>query len=191
MVPAGNPTEETVTALLELLKAGDTIVDGGNSNYKNTAAFAALRRQESELPGLRHQRRRLGLDGGLQPDDWREAAAVAGCGPSLRTLAPAPDRGWGHVGPSSAGHFTKMIHNGIEYGLMQAYAEGFSVMQHKTEFAFDLHQVAEIWRHGSVVRSWLLDLTANALKTNPRLEGIAPYVADSAKGDGPSPRRSI
>ena len=111
-----------------------------------------------------------------------EASVVQRLRPIFETLAPAPDRGWGHVGPSGAGHFTKMIHNGIEYGLMQAYAEGFSIMQHKSEFALDLHQVAEIWRHGSVVRSWLLDLTTNALKNNPTLDGIAPYVADSGEG---------
>ncbi|MBC8119742.1 MAG: 6-phosphogluconate dehydrogenase, partial [Burkholderiaceae bacterium] len=102
--------------------------------------------------------------------------------PIFETLAPAPDRGWGRVGPSGAGHFTKMIHNGIEYGLMQAYAEGFSIMQHKTELALDLHQVAEIWRNGSVVRSWLLDLTSIALKENPDLAGIAPFVPDSGEG---------
>jgi len=101
--------------------------------------------------------------------------------PIFETLAPAPDQGWGRVGPVGAGHFAKMVHNGIEYGLMQAYAEGFSIMQHKPDFALDLHQVAEVWRHGSVVRSWLLDLIANALKKNPTLDGIAPYVADSGE----------
>ena len=102
--------------------------------------------------------------------------------PLFATLAPAADQGWGRVGPVGAGHFTKMIHNGIEYGLMQAYAEGFSMLAHKHDFSLDLRQVAEIWRHGSVVRSWLLDLTANALSVNPSLAGIAPYVADSGEG---------
>jgi 6-phosphogluconate dehydrogenase len=102
--------------------------------------------------------------------------------PIFETLAPAPNQGWGHVGPVGAGHYTKMIHNGIEYGLMQAYAEGFSILQHKSEFGLDLHQVAEIWRYGSVVRSWLLDLTSSALQKNPTLKGIAPYVADSGEG---------
>jgi 6-phosphogluconate dehydrogenase len=102
--------------------------------------------------------------------------------PLFETLAPAKDQGWGHVGAVGAGHFTKMIHNGIEYGLMQAYAEGFSILQHKSEFKLDLHQIAEIWRYGSVVRSWLLDLTADALDKNPTLKGIAPYVADSGEG---------
>ena len=102
--------------------------------------------------------------------------------PIFETLAPAPNQGWGRVGPVGSGHFTKMIHNGIEYGLMQAYAEGFSILQHKREFALDLHQIAEIWRYGSVVRSWLLDLTADALDKNPTMDGIAPYVADSGEG---------
>jgi 6-phosphogluconate dehydrogenase len=100
----------------------------------------------------------------------------------LETLAPAPDRGWGRVGPSGAGHFVKMIHNGIEYGMMQAMAEGFAVLRHKEALALDLAQIAEIWRHGSVVRSWLLDLTARALQENPTMEGIAPWVADSGEG---------
>ncbi len=111
-----------------------------------------------------------------------DPAAVERLRPIFATLAPAPDRGWGRVGPSGAGHFTKMVHNGIEYGLMQAYAEGFSILQHKPDFALDLHQIAEIWRYGSVVRSWLLDLTANALADNPTLAGIAPHVADSGEG---------
>ena len=111
-----------------------------------------------------------------------DEAVVERLRPIFETLAPAPDRGWGRVGPIGSGHFTKMVHNGIEYGLMQAYAEGFSILQHKREFALDLHQVAEIWRHGSVVRSWLLDLASAALKENPSLDGIAPYVADSGEG---------
>jgi 6-phosphogluconate dehydrogenase len=183
MVPAGNATDDTVTALLDLLQTGDTIVDGGNSNYESTQ----LRSQRCAEKQLNY------LDCGTSGGIWGltegysmmiggEASVVARLRPIFETLAPAPDRGWGHVGPSGAGHFTKMIHNGIEYGLMQAYAEGFSIMQHKTEFALDLHQVAEIWRHGSVVRSWLLDLTANALQSNPHLEGIAPHVADSGEG---------
>jgi 6-phosphogluconate dehydrogenase len=102
--------------------------------------------------------------------------------PIFETLAPAPDKGWGRVGPSGSGHFTKMIHNGIEYGMMQAYGEGFALLRHKEEFGLDLHQIAEIWRDGSVVQSWLLDLTSAALAENPRLDGIAPYVADSGEG---------
>ena len=183
MVPSGDATEATVAALLPLLTAGDTIVDGGNSNYKNTQ-LRARRCADKQLNYVD-----CGTSGGI----WGLAegysmmiggdeAVIERLRPIFEALAPAPDRGWGRVGPSGAGHFTKMIHNGIEYGLMQAYAEGFSMMQHKSEFALDLHQVAEIWRDGSVVRSWLLDLTANALKANPELEGIAPYVADSGEG---------
>jgi len=111
-----------------------------------------------------------------------DGATVERLRPIFETLAPAKDRGWGHVGPIGAGHFTKMVHNGIEYGLMQAYAEGFSILEHKEEFALDLHQVAQIWRQGSVVRSWLLDLTADALGKNPTMDGIAPWVADSGEG---------
>jgi 6-phosphogluconate dehydrogenase len=110
------------------------------------------------------------------------APAVAALKPIFETLAPAPDRGWGHVGPSGAGHFTKMVHNGIEYGLMQAFAEGFALLKQKPGFQLDLHQVAQIWRDGSVVRSWLLDLTTAALKANPEMNGIAPYVDDSGEG---------
>jgi 6-phosphogluconate dehydrogenase len=111
-----------------------------------------------------------------------EPAVVERLRAIFETLAPAKDRGWGRVGPVGSGHFTKMIHNGIEYGLMQAYAEGFSILQHKQEFGLDLHHIAEIWRHGSVVRSWLLDLAADALDKNPTLKGIAPYVEDSGEG---------
>ena len=102
--------------------------------------------------------------------------------PIFETLAPAPDQGWGHVGPNGSGHYVKMIHNGIEYGMMEAYAEGFAILQAKKNFNLDLHQVAEIWRKGSVVRSWLLDLTAESLEENPELKGIAPYVVDSGEG---------
>ena len=111
-----------------------------------------------------------------------DKAVVETLRPIFETLAPAADKGWGHVGPVGSGHYTKMIHNGIEYGMMQAYAEGLSILQHKAEFKLDLHQVAEIWRYGSVVRSWLLDLTASALEKNPTLKGIAPYVSDSGEG---------
>ena len=111
-----------------------------------------------------------------------DAGAVARLQPVFATLAPTPQTGWGHVGPSGAGHFAKMIHNGIEYGMMQAYAEGFAILKHKQAMDFDLGALAEIWRHGSVVRSWLLDLTADALKKNPQMDGVAPYVADSGEG---------
>ena len=183
MVPAGKITDQTVEALAGLLAPGDVVVDGGNSNYKDT-----LRRAEA-LAGKQVGYVDCGTSGGV----WGLAegyslmvggdkATVDRLRPLFETLAPATDRGWGHVGPVGSGHFTKMVHNGIEYGLMQAYAEGFSILQHKQEFALDLHQVAEIWRHGSVVRSWLLDLTADALGKNPGMDGISPWVADSGEG---------
>jgi 6-phosphogluconate dehydrogenase len=183
MVPAGDITDSTVTALLPLLAAGDTLIDGGNSNYKDT-----LRRAKMLTEKHIHY-----VDSGTSGGIWGLAegysmmvggdeSVVDRLRPIFETLAPPPDRGWGRVGPVGSGHFTKMIHNGIEYGLMQAYAEGFSIMRHKTEFSLDLHQVAEIWRYGSVVRSWLLELTSAALEQNPKLDGIAPYVADSGEG---------
>ncbi len=111
-----------------------------------------------------------------------DAAAAARLAPVFQTLAPAPDLGWGHVGPSGAGHFAKMVHNGIEYGMMQAYAEGFAILERKEALGLDVAQLARIWQHGSVVRSWLLDLGAEALAANPALEGIAPFVPDSGEG---------
>jgi 6-phosphogluconate dehydrogenase len=183
MVPAGAITDGTITALTPLLAAGDTIIDGGNSNYRDTQRRAAALKTH----GLNY------VDSGTSGGVWGlaegyslmiggEKAVVERLRPLFETLAPSPDKGWGHVGAVGSGHYTKMIHNGIEYGLMQAYAEGFSILQHKREFELDLHQIAEIWRYGSVVRSWLLDLTADALDKNPTLQGIAPYVVDSGEG---------
>jgi 6-phosphogluconate dehydrogenase len=183
MVPSGDPTEATVTALLPLLKAGDTVIDGGNSNYKDTQRRARhFAERHLNYVDCGTSGGVWGLAEGYSMMIGGEESAVERLRPIFETLAPAPTRGWGRVGPSGAGHFTKMIHNGIEYGLMQAYAEGFAIMQHKSEFELDLHQVAEIWRDGSVVRSWLLDLTAIALKENPHLEGVAPFVPDSGEG---------
>jgi len=183
MVPAGDITGSTVDALFSLLSAGDTIIDGGNSNYKNTldrakaAAEKGLHYVDSGTSGGV-----WGLEQGYSLMIGGDTNAVERLRPIFETLAPARDRGWGRVGPAGSGHFTKMIHNGIEYGLMQAYAEGFSILGHKKEFDLDLHQIAEIWRHGSVVRSWLLDITADALGDNPTLDGIAPFVPDSGEG---------
>lgn len=183
MVPAGKPTESTIQALAEKLEAGDVIIDGGNSNFHNT-----MRRGETvEAKGIGFVD--VGTSGGV----WglKEGysmmvggsdESVAKVSPALETLAPGPEQGWGHVGPVGSGHYVKMVHNGIEYGLMQAYAEGFALMRKRTEFNIDLAQVAQIWRYGSVVRSWLLDLTAEALEENQDLEGIAPYVTDSGEG---------
>ena len=183
MVPAGEATDGTIEALQPLLTAGDTLVDGGNSNYKDTMRRATtLGAQRIQYVDSGTSGGIWGLEEGYSLMIGGEEAAVERLRPVFETLAPAPDRGWGRVGPAGAGHFTKMIHNGIEYGLMQAYAEGFSMLQHKREFNLDLHGIAEIWRHGSVVRSWLLDLTAKALEANPALDGIAPFVADSGEG---------
>jgi 6-phosphogluconate dehydrogenase len=183
MVPAGEVTDGTVTTLLPLLSAGDTIVDGGNSNYKDTLRRAAmLAAKQLHYVDCGTSGGVWGLAEGYSMMVGGEPAVVERLRAIFETLAPAKDRGWGRVGPVGSGHFTKMIHNGIEYGLMQAYAEGFSILQHKEEFGLDLHQIAEIWRHGSVVRSWLLDLAADALDKNPTLKGIAPYVEDSGEG---------
>jgi len=183
MVPAGAPTEDTIVALMKLLSRSDTIIEGGNSNYKDSMRRAAMVKQA----GVHY------LDVGTSGGIWGKAEGyslmiggdpepVIRLKPIFQTLAPAPDKGWGHVGPSGAGHFVKMIHNGIEYGLMQAFAEGFDLMKRKTELGLDLHQVSQIWQHGSVVRSWLLDLTERALSENPNLDGIAAYVEDSGEG---------
>jgi 6-phosphogluconate dehydrogenase len=183
MVPAGAATEATIEAVAALLTKGDVIIDGGNSNYQDSQRRAA----SLAARGL------LFVDVGTSGGVWGlaegysmmiggEVAAVERIRPALETLAPARDAGWGHVGPSGAGHFVKMVHNGIEYGMMQSYAEGFALMQKKTPLGLDLHQIAQIWQQGSVVRSWLLDLTADALGKNPTLEGIAPYVTDSGEG---------
>ena len=183
MVPAGDITDATIAALLPLLSAGDTLVDGGNSNYKETLRRAdALARKRIDYIDCGTSGGIWGLAEGYSLMIGGGEPAVERLRPVFETLAPAADRGWGRVGPAGSGHFAKMVHNGIEYALMQAYAEGFSILRHKSEFAFDLHQVAEIWRQGSVVRSWLLDLTSAMLEKNPSLAGIAPYVADSGEG---------
>ncbi len=183
MVPAGDPTESTVNALAERLSPGDIIVDGGNSNYKDSIRRAAMLVEKGlHFVDVGTSGGVWGLTEGYSMMVGGDEAAVGQLRPILETLAPAPDKGWGHVGPSGAGHFGKMVHNGIEYGLMEAYAEGFELMQGKADFGLDLSQVAEIWRYGSVVRSWLLDLTAKALAENPTLEGIAAYVPDSGEG---------
>jgi 6-phosphogluconate dehydrogenase len=183
MVPAGKITEDTVQALQPLLSKGDIVIDGGNTYYKDTQRRAeALAERGIHYVDCGTSGGVWGLAEGYSMMIGGADEAIAQLKPIFEALAPAPDQGWGHVGPVGAGHFTKMVHNGIEYGLMQAYAEGFSVLQHKQEFKLDLHQVAEVWRTGSVVRSWLLDLTSAALAKNPTMEGIAPYVADSGEG---------
>lgn len=183
MVPAGGPTQSTVEALAALLEADDVVVDGGNSNYKDT-----LRRAETLAVAKIHfvdvgtSGGIWGLEEGYSMMIGGDAEVVERLRPIFETLAPAADQGWGHVGPHGAGHFVKMVHNGIEYGLMQAYAEGFEIMRAKREFHLDLHQIAEVWRFGSVVRSWLLDLTALALAEDVNLSKIAGWVPDSGEG---------
>ena len=183
MVPAGEPTEATILALSKLLSRGDVVIDGGNSFYKDSVRRAA----ELERLGIDF------VDSGTSGGIWGRTegyslmiggreGAVKRLEPIFQALAPGPDRGWGRVGPPGAGHFVKMVHNGIEYGMMQAYAEGFEILHRKEEFALDLAQVGRIWQHGSVVRSWLLDLTTAALEENPGMEGIAPWVSDSGEG---------
>jgi len=183
MVPAGDATQAMIDNVASKLNPGDIIIDGGNSNYKDS-----IRRGEAlKAKGLHFID--VGTSGGIWGITEGYSMMVGGANeavaqirPLLETLAPAADQGWGHVGPTGSGHFVKMVHNGIEYGMMQAYAEGFEIMRAKQEFNLDLHQIAELWRFGSVVRSWLLDLTANALKENPNLDGIKAWVADSGEG---------
>ncbi len=183
MLPSGDPTEGMVHALLDVLSPGDTIVDGGNSDYRDSIRRAGIVGTRGlHLVDVGTSGGIWGLTEGYSLMVGGDEDAVRRLAPALETLAPGADRGWGRVGPSGAGHFVKMVHNGIEYGLMQAYAEGFSVLERKRDLVLDLHQVAEIWRSGSVVRSWLLDLVASALAENPDLHGIAPRVADSGEG---------
>lgn len=183
MVPSGTPVDSTIASLTPLLAPGDVIVDGGNSNYKDTVSRGeALWSEGIGFVDAGTSGGVWGLSEGYSLMVGGTEEAVARVRPALETLAPGPELGWGHVGPSGAGHFVKMLHNGIEYGMMQAFAEGFSILRHKEEFDLDLHQVAEIWRHGSVVRSWLLDLAARALEDDQSLADIAPYVSDSGEG---------
>jgi 6-phosphogluconate dehydrogenase len=183
MVPAGQITDDTVGQLHDLLEAGDTIIDGGNSNYKDSLRHAEFLKAK----GIHFVD--VGTSGGIWGLKEGYSLMVGGDDdvvrrhyPIFQTLAPAPDKGWGYVGQVGAGHFVKMIHNGIEYGLMQSYAEGFAIMRAKQAFELDLYQISEIWRVGSVVRSWLLDLTAQILKENQDLAGVEGYVMDSGEG---------
>ena len=183
MLPAGQVVDDMLALLLPMLTAGDTVVDGGNSHYQHSQLRAEqLQAQQCHYVDCGTSGGVWGLENGYSLMIGGDAAVVERLRPLFETLAPAARQGWGHVGPSGSGHYTKMIHNGIEYGLMQSYAEGFSMLKHKPELALDLHQIAEVWRCGSVVRSWLLDLIAVTLEKNPALDGIAPYVEDSGEG---------
>ncbi len=183
MVPSGDPVDQTISKLETSMQKGDIFIDGGNSNYKDS------QRRYAQLTAKGYNFVDVGTSGGVWGLKEGYSMMIGGdkdivehLRPIFETLAPAADKGWGHVGPSGAGHFVKMVHNGIEYGLMEAYAEGFSIMKHKEPLNLDLTQIAKIWQYGSVVRSWLLDLTADALEKNPKLEGLEAYVADSGEG---------
>lgn len=183
MVPSGQATESAVNELAWRLASDDIVIDGGNSHYKDSQhRAAALAEKNIFYLDIGTSGGVWGLKEGYCLMVGGEVGAFQRIEPILQTLAPSKSRGYGYVGPSGAGHFVKMIHNGIEYGLMQAYAEGLELMQAKREFNLDLHQIAEIWRYGSVIRSWLLDLTAAALEADPKLEGIQAYVEDSGEG---------
>ena len=183
MVPAGDVTDATINELADALSAGDAIIDGGNSNYKQTIRrAAAVKARGIEMLDSGTSGGVWGLTEGYSLMVGGDADAFARLEPIFQTLAPSADSGYGRVGPSGAGHFVKMVHNGIEYGMMQAFAEGFELMEAKRELELDLAQIAEIWRYGSVVRSWLLDLTAAALEESGDLAGIQAYVEDSGEG---------
>jgi 6-phosphogluconate dehydrogenase len=183
MVPAGSATESVVNELAGLLSAGDVIIDGGNTFYKDDMRRAeALHSKGIHYVDVGTSGGVWGLAEGYSLMIGGDADVVEGLRPIFEALAPAAEKGWGRVGPVGAGHFVKMIHNGIEYGLMQAYAEGFEIMHAKKDFGLDLEQVAQIWRYGSVVRSWLLDLTADALAKDQDLGNLQGWVADSGEG---------
>jgi 6-phosphogluconate dehydrogenase len=183
MVPAGKIVDTTIDALAGKLAKGDVVIDGGNSNYKDDQRHAALLATKGvDFVDCGTSGGVWGLKEGYSMMIGGDGKVVARLNSIFEALAPNKDKGWGRVGPAGSGHFVKMVHNGIEYGMMQAYAEGFSIMRHKAEFKLDMEQIAEIWRYGSVVRSWLLDLTADALKRNPDMRDIAPYVVDSGEG---------
>ncbi|MFU8837521.1 MAG: phosphogluconate dehydrogenase (NAD(+)-dependent, decarboxylating) [Thiohalomonadaceae bacterium] len=183
MLPAGSATEQTIHELAGMLEAGDIVVDGGNANYHDSQHRAAfLAGHDVGFIDAGTSGGVWGLENGYCMMVGGSEAAVAQLEPVLKALAPAEDRGWAHMGPVGAGHYTKMVHNGIEYGMMQAFAEGFDLMRSKAEFNLDLAKVAETWRHASVVRSWLLDLTAEALAQQPDMSDIAAIVPDSGEG---------
>ena len=183
MIPAGKVTHDSVEQLSMLLRPGDIVIDGGNSNYKDSVLHAEMLEPKGiEFVDCGTSGGIWGLTEGYSLMIGGKPEVVEKLRPIFETLAPAPDKGWGHVGPHGAGHYVKMVHNGIEYGIMQAFAEGFSILKAKKEFNMDLAQISHIWQHGSVVRSWLLDLAANALDEDTELADIKPWVADSGEG---------
>ncbi len=183
MVPSGKATEDTIQSVAGLLKPGDIIVDGGNSNFNDSMRHG----KELAEKGIHF------FDAGVSGGIWglKEGYSIMVGGdpavfsviePLIKSLAPADDKGWGLVGPVGSGHFTKMVHNGIEYGMMEAFAEGFELLQARKDFNLDVHQISKIWQHSSVVRSWLLDLIALALEDDQSLNAIKPWVSDSGEG---------
>ena len=183
MIPAGNPTFETIDDLTKILSPGDIIIDGGNSYYKDSIKHAEMLGAKGiEFVDCGTSGGIWGLKEGYSMMIGGKPEVVESLRPIFETLAPAPDKGWGYVGPSGAGHYVKMIHNGIEYGMMEALAEGFSILKSKEEFNLNLHNISKIWQHGSVVRSWLLDLAVRALESDPTLSDIKPWVEDSGEG---------
>jgi 6-phosphogluconate dehydrogenase len=183
MLPSGDPTEQQIRALAPLLNKGDIIVDGGNSNYHDTQRRGVwLAEQGIGFMDSGTSGGVWGLENGYCLMVGATPAVAQTMTPILKVLAPSAEHGWAHVGPIGAGHYTKMIHNGIEYGMMQSLAEGLELLRGKQEFSLDLAQITELWRHGSVVRSWLLDLTAESLKEDQELSKVAPFVPDSGEG---------
>jgi 6-phosphogluconate dehydrogenase len=183
MVPQGKPVDDTIAKLEPLLNPDDILIDGGNSNYKDTMKrHDVIEAKHFHFVDVGTSGGVWGLKEGYSMMIGGDKEPVEYLRPIFETLAPAPDKGWGHVGPGGSGHFVKMIHNGIEYGMMQAYAEGFTIMETKKELGLDLRQISQIWRYGSVVRSWLLDLAADALAKNPTLDGLEAFVEDSGEG---------
>jgi len=183
MLPAGDVTETALSTLLPLLSPGDLIVDGANAHYQDGAPHAVRCAERGiEFVDAGVSGGIWGLENGYCIMFGGSDTAAARLKPYLEVLSPTPTTGWLHTGPVGSGHYVKMIHNGIEYGMMQAFAEGFALMKDKSGFNLDLAEIAELWRHGSVVRSWLLDLSADFLAEDQVLDDIAPFVADSGEG---------
>jgi len=181
MVPAGQPVDDTIASLQPLLSRGDVIIDGGNSNYRDTVRRGrSLDAHELALVDSGTSGGIWGLENGYCLMIGGPASAVAQCEPIFRTLAP--ENGYAHVGPTGAGHYVKMIHNGIEYGMLQAYAEGYELLHASKTFSLDLHQIAAVWNRGSVVRSWMNELAERAFAGDPSLAGLRGYVEDSGEG---------
>ena len=183
MLPQGQPTEDTMQLLVPLLSSGDVVLDGGNANYKDTLGRAEkLSEKGIDLMDVGTSGGIWGLSEGYTLMVGGKEEVFKRLEPIFQALAPGPDRGYSHVGPVGAGHFVKMVHNGVEYALMEAYAEGFELMAAKEEFNLDLTKIANTWRYGSVVRSWLLDLVVSALEDDPSLSDLEAYVEDSGEG---------